>query len=105
MFDAVAACTKWFRYKSVKKVLVYETLSETEFSINPDLQGFRPNIFINITDFLDKKIEIMKIFESELGEFPFPRSEEAIRALSSIRGASAGFHAAEAFMLLKEVIE
>lgn len=102
VFDATMACTKWFRYQSVEKVLAYETLSETDFTINPDANGFRPNVFVNIESYLDKKIEIMKIYESEISEFPFPRSEKAIQSLAYVRGAASGFEAAEAFMLLKE---
>jgi hypothetical protein len=44
----------------------------------------------------------MQVYQSEIGEFPFPRSMETIRALASIRGSSGGFAASEAFMLLKE---
>lgn len=103
VFDAVISCTKWFRYPSVKRILCYETLSETDFGINPDYNGFRPNIFVNIEDFIKTKIDIMKIYKSELGCFPFPRSEQAIQALAMVRGASCGCGAAEAFMLLKEI--
>jgi hypothetical protein len=38
-----------------------------------------------------------------MGDFPFPRSAEAIEALASLRGIQAGCKSAEAFMLLKEV--
>lgn len=103
VFDAVISCTKWFRYSSIKRILCYETLSETDFGINPDYNGFRPNVFVNIEDFIDKKIDIMKIYESELGKLPFPRSEQAIEALAMLRGAASGYKAAEAFMLLKEI--
>lgn len=103
VFDAVASCTKWFRHPSIKRVLAYETLSETDFNINPDSKGFKPNVFVDISDYLDQKIEIMKIYKSEMGEYPFPRSEEAIRALASLRGVASGCKAAEAFMLLKEI--
>lgn len=102
VFDATMACTKWFRYPSVERVLVYETLSETDFTIDPDTNGFRPNVFVNISGYLTNKIEMMKIYKSELADHPFPRSEEAIRALATLRGAAAGVQAAEAFMLVKE---
>lgn len=102
VFDATMACTKWFRYPSVEKVLIYETLSETDFTINPDANGFRPNVFVNIESYLEEKIEIMKVYKSEISDFPFPRSERAIRSLAYVRGAACGFEAAEAFMLLKE---
>jgi N-acetylglucosamine malate deacetylase 1 len=102
VFDATVACTKWFRYPFVNKVLVYETLSETDFTINPDSNHFHPNVFVDIAPYLEKKIEIMKVYESELSEHPFPRSLRAIKSLAYLRGAAAGYEAAEAFMLLKE---
>ena len=101
VFDAVASCTKWFRYPSVKRVLAYETLSETDFGLGTS-QGFRPNVFVNIEPYLDDKIRAMDIYASELGEFPFPRSHEAIQALAILRGAASGFKTAEAFELLRE---
>jgi N-acetylglucosamine malate deacetylase 1 len=101
VFDAAEACTKWFRYPSVKRILAYETLSETEFGLD-SLNFFRPNFFIDISEFLERKLEVMSIYQSELGPYPFPRSVEAIRALAILRGATSGFMAAEAFQLLRE---
>ena len=105
VFDATMSCTKWFRYPSVERVLAYETLSETDFSIDPDANGFRPNVYINIGGFLEEKIKIMNIYASEISAFPFPRSEKAIKSLAYLRGAASGYEEAEAFMLLKERIE
>jgi LmbE family N-acetylglucosaminyl deacetylase len=105
VFDAVASCTKWFRYPSIRRVLAYETLSETEFVMNPDAGGFRPNVFVDITGHLDRKIDIMGTYKSEFGLHPFPRSATAIRSLAHLRGAASGVDAAEAFMLLKECID
>jgi LmbE family N-acetylglucosaminyl deacetylase len=101
VFDAAAACTKWFRYPSVKRVLAYETISETELGLDPD-SSFQPNYFVDINEFLERKLEIMAVYKSELSDFPFPRSIEAIRALAALRGSTAGFMAAEAFQLLRE---
>ncbi len=101
VFDAAAARTKWFRSPSVRRVLAYETISETEFGLDADCT-FRPNCFIDISDFLERKLEVMAVYQSELGIFPFPRSIEAIRALATFRGATSGFMAAEAFQLLRE---
>jgi LmbE family N-acetylglucosaminyl deacetylase len=101
VFNAVASCTKWFRFPSVKRVLAYETLSETDIGIGVD-ECFRPNVFVDITEFLEGKLRALDIYASELGKFPFPRSREAIRSLAMTRGASSGFFAAEAFQLLRE---
>lgn len=99
-FKAASACTKWFRYPSVKRVIAYETLSETDFGIDPRDVGFRPNVFVDVTTYMDRKIELMAIYVSEMGEYPFPRSERAIRSLATVRGTQSGFRMAEGFMLL-----
>ena len=99
--DAVMSCTKSFRYPFIKKVLMYECISETEFAPAFFEKVFIPNYFVDITDFIDKKLEIMRIFESELSDPPFPRSEENIKALARFRGSSVGYHYAEAFQVVK----
>jgi LmbE family N-acetylglucosaminyl deacetylase len=104
VFMAAAATTKWFRYPSVKKVLACEIPSETDFGISPDVIGFRPNLYVDITPWLDRKIEILSTYDGELLMHPFPRSIAGVRALALIRGAQSGCVAAEAFMVIKEVI-
>lgn len=100
-FDAAVASTKWFRYPSITRVMSYETLSETDAM--PDTKrGFQPNVFVDISRYIERKWELLQIYESEMGDFPFPRSEKAVRALASVRGAQSGFEAAEAFCLLRE---
>ena len=103
IFEAAYSCTKSFRYPFIKKVRAYEVLSETEFGIYPD-RTFKPNLWIDIGIYFEKKIEIMKIYENEMGSHPFPRSEEAIKALATIRGIVAGVESAESFMSLKEIL-
>ncbi|HEY8919344.1 MAG TPA: PIG-L deacetylase family protein [Chitinophaga sp.] len=101
LFDATMACTKSFRYPFIKQVLMYECISETEFAPALPEKVFIPNYFIDITPFMEDKLEIMKIYASELGEHPFPRSLANIRALAHFRGAVAGVQYAEAFQLIK----
>lgn len=103
VFDAAAACCKSFRYPSIRQVYAYETLSETEFGLRPDDPGFRPNLFVDGTPWLERKLEIMRLFKGEMGDFPFPRSAECLRAQAMLRGSQAGVRAAEAFMVLKEI--
>lgn len=102
-FDAVMACTKSFRYPFIKQVLMYECISETEFAPNLTEKVFLPNYFVDISEFLNEKLEIMKIYESELGDHPFPRSLKNIEALATFRGASVGVKYAEAFQLIKYI--
>jgi len=103
IFDATMACTKSFRYPFIKQLLMYECISETEFAPSLSEKVFIPNYFVDITDYIDKKIDIMKVFKSELAPAPFPRSIENIRALAIFRGCSVGVNAAESFQLLKYI--
>ena len=101
-YNAVISATKWFRNPTVRRILAYETLSET--GVDPlSPQRFVPNYYVNIESDLNLKLEAIGIYSSEIGEFPFPRSAQAIEALARLRGAEAGFSAAEAFELIKEV--
>lgn len=98
---AIQSSIKWFRHDYIRRVLMYETISETDFNFIGN-NVFRPNVFVDIASFIDKKVDIMNIYESETGEKPFPRSEENIRSLSILRGSQSGFNAAEAFELVFE---
>ena len=102
-FDAVMACTKSFRYPFIKQVLMYECISETEFAPQLPEKVFTPNYFVDISSFLEEKMNLMKIYESELGKHPFPRSLKNIEALATFRGASVGVEYAEAFQLIKYI--
>ena len=103
IFNAAYSCTKSFRYPFIKKIYMMETLSETDISLNIKDESFMPNTFVDISDFMDKKIEIMNLYDGELGDHPFPRSVKNIKALATYRGATAGCDYAESFMLIKEI--
>ena len=102
VFDATVACTKSFRNPYINTLRIYETLSETEFGMRPEDSGFKPNYFVNITDFFEKKLEIMKLYYGEILPHPFPRSVECIESLALLRGSYVGCKYSESFMTLKD---
>lgn len=87
----------------VQRIYAYETLSETGWDIPNVVNEFIPNIYEDITDTINKKIEAMSIFRTQLLSFPAARSIEAMAALSSFRGATVGFNNAESFALIREI--
>ena len=102
LFEAAYSCTKTFRYPFIQKIYMMEILSETEFS-PVSSSPFTPHVFVDITKYMQQKIEIMNVYKSEIQAHPFPRSIENIQALATLRGATAGCQYAESFMLLKEI--
>ncbi len=102
-FEACQACIKSFRYPFIKKILMMEVISETDFSPNLHENIFIPNVYVDITSFFDMKIRILKLFESEILAEPFTRSLSSIEAYNRYRGSQINVKYAESFMLLKEI--
>ncbi len=103
IYDGMYSCTKSFRAPYLKKVLSMEILSETDLA--PRENSFSPNVYVDISDYINQKIEIMKIYKSEIKKAPFPRNEDAIRGAASYRGASSFYQYSEAFYLIKERVD
>jgi LmbE family N-acetylglucosaminyl deacetylase len=105
LFEATMSVLKPF-YSSrhgVRKILSYEVFSSTDAMPNHPARAFVPTIFNDVTQFLEKKLEIMSLYDSEIQPFPLPRALDSIRALARFRGATIGVEFAEAFMLVREV--
>jgi Uncharacterized proteins, LmbE homologs len=101
VFDAVYSCTKAFRYPYINNILCMEILSETDYAVTDN--GFIPNYYVGIDKYLDKKIDIMKVYSSEIEQPPFPRSLDGIKSLAKFRGGSCGNVYAEAFRIIKMI--
>lgn len=88
----------------LKEIYAYETLSETEWNIPSPDNVFVPNVWVDITDTIDKKLESMKCYKSQLYDFPHPRSLKAIEALAMLRGSTICVNKAESFMLIRSIM-
>ena len=71
---------------------------------NPSDSASLSNVFLDISDHLEAKIEAMQQIASQLKEPPHERSIEAIRALAVLRGATVSRGAAEAFVLIRQIL-
>lgn len=89
---------------NVLEIYSYETLSETEWNIPHTSNAFIPNTWFDISDFIDRKKEAMKIYSTQVTQFPHPRSLEAIESLAKLRGSTVGIKAAEAFCMLRRIV-
>ena len=101
VYSWIKAVSKSFRNPFLKRLMLMEVISETDFAM-PD-QVFRPNFFIDISDQMEQKMEAISVYSQEIGEHPFPRSLKNIYALGTSRGAVAGVGCAEAFMLIRGI--
>jgi len=103
VYNAVAVCTKSFRYPYIKKLLMCEVISETDFSPALLENAFVPNFFVDISGVFSKKTEILQLYESELLPYPKTRNIDTMKALNRYRGSLINCEYAEAFMILKMI--
>lgn len=85
------------------RVYTYETLSETNWYAPGVSAAFIPNVYVDISAHLDRKIKAFLCYDSQVRAFPDERSKRAIEALATMRGATVFRSAAEAFMLIRQI--
>ena len=69
------------------RLLAYETLSETNWSAPYLASSFTPNVFVDISATLPRKLEATRAYASQLKAFPDERSIEALSALAVSRSS------------------
>jgi LmbE family N-acetylglucosaminyl deacetylase len=84
----------------VKQVLAYEVNSSTEWGARTPDTAFNPNVYVDISETIDLKLDAMDAYAGELREYPHPRSRQAILERARLRGNEVGMTAAEAFELV-----
>jgi len=99
-YQAVLTATRPMAKETVKELYSFEIPSSTEWKF-PNV--FAPNVFIDISDTIEKKIEAFKMYETEVRDFPHPRSPEAMRVIAKRWGILSGLKCVEAFYLVRKV--
>lgn len=100
---AVLTATRPTAGMPVKSIYMFEIPSATEWAFGQFKPVFCPNVFYDIGQFLDAKLEALQLYESESRNFPHPRSKETLISLSRKWGSMAGVRAAEAFELIRSI--
>ncbi len=93
-----------FQKNTMPEIRAFETPSSTDQT--PNLSGFifQPNLYISVVNVWEKKLKALENYKLELGSFPHPRSIKSLEALAIKRGAESGLEKAEAFFIIKKVI-
>ena len=85
----------------VSQVYAYETPSSTEW-VGGSRDRFSPDRCVDVTGYLDAKIEAFEAYEMEVREFPHLRSARPSFEGRDPRGVEERFEAAEAFSTVIE---
>lgn len=108
VFAATLVAVRPFGDNPVKRVLSYAVATSTEWAPPFPAWAFLPNVYTDIQDTLEDKINAFEAyretFESEVRPYPDPRSPEAVRLYAQATGVAVGLRAAEGFMLIRELV-
>jgi len=100
-YNSVITATRPMAGETVKEIYSFEVLSSTEWSFP---LSFLPDTFFDISSTLELKTRAMAIYNSELRDFPHPRSVKGIELNSAYWGMRLGCQNVEAFKCIRRVV-
>lgn len=101
---AVLTATRPMADEYVKTIYAMEIPSSTEWNSFNLQTAFIPNVFVDITESIDLKVEAMGKYNSELRQYPHPRSLQHIKELAKTNGTKVGLNYSENFVLVRSVV-
>lgn len=104
VFDSVMVATRPVGAgRRIELTAAYETISETHWNAPHIEPSFVPNWVVDITAVMNRKLEALACYGSQVPPFPGARSVEAVDALAKFRGTQAGFAYGEAFHVIRMI--
>lgn len=106
VFDAALGVFKSFYMlmNGVRRVLSCEVISETNSAAPYANAPFVPNVFVDISETFERKLEIFSLYKTEVHANFGPRALSSVRGQARMRGATIGVEYAESFMLVREIL-
>lgn len=102
-FELVMVAARPIEEVAKISIIVGEVLSSTEWRFS---EVFQPNLFLELDAVnLDHKKAMMRAYETEIRPYPFPRSDIGIETLARFRGIKSGNEFAEAYSLIRGVVQ
>ncbi|MDP8238618.1 MAG: PIG-L deacetylase family protein [Candidatus Hatepunaea meridiana] len=105
VFESAMVASRSLGPKSyISLIAAYEVLSSTNNNAPYIEPNFVNNWVVDISDFIDIKLDALKGFKSQIKEFPHQLSIEAIRALALFRGSQVGIAYGEGLSIIRMTI-
>ncbi len=102
---AVLTATRPIEGHCVRNLYAFEIPSSTDWSFHRITPCFQPNTFFDIESTIEVKKRALACYEAEMRTFPHPRSLEGLEIVARRWGTVVGCVAAEAFELIRSVID
>jgi len=99
-YQAVITATRPMESECVKEIYSFEVLSSTEWNYP---LSFSPDVFFDIEDTIDLKLQAMKKYDSELCKYPHPRSIKGLELNAELQGVKVGRKFVESFKSIRVI--
>lgn len=103
LYRAVLTATRPMVGEPVKTIYSMEIPSSTEWNSFSKDNIFIPNVFFDISETIDQKVNAMAQYKSELRLYPHPRSLQHIKELAKVNGTKVGLQYSENFQLVRNI--
>ena len=101
--EAVMVAARPYAAPYVQEILMYETPSSTEWGLAQLSASFQPNVFVDISRMLEKKMQAFACYSAEICAEPHPRSLVALRERARYWGSLVNRQAAEPFVAIRSL--
>ena len=99
---AVLIASRFTGSSRVKNIITFPVISSSE--VNPSWR-FNPNMYVDISDVIDRKIQLMDIYQEELNAMSFHRGTEGIKIWARFFGMRSNMEYAEVYHVLRLNLE
>jgi LmbE family N-acetylglucosaminyl deacetylase len=100
LFEAILVATRPTE-PCIEAVLAFDTASSTEWAYP---RRFVPDTWIDVNETLTQKLDAMRCYETELRDYPHPRSVRALEHRARAWGNQCLMDAAEVFMTIRRTL-
>lgn len=105
VYESTLVATRPTHFQCVKKLLSYQVPSSTEWGAPVVGEIFIPNIFEVIDKYFNFKRQAIEAYQTEIREYPHPRSLKYVGVLDEMTGLKIGTGKTEAFQVIRKIIE
>ena len=103
VYEATLTAFRPQPFENWKEIRTFEVPSATDYGADCFTNNFSPNLFIDITKTIKKKLLALEEYSEEMREPPHSRSIEGVNNLAKLRGFQSGLNFAEAFRIIKKI--
>lgn len=99
-YEAVEIACRPVNNNKPREIYTFEIVCSGNWKFD---ESFKPNVYVDINKYLDKKLEAWHHYQGEGRPYPFPRSDLGLKTLARYRGMASGLSLAEGFKLVRKI--